>query len=273
LTEQEENYPGYTGLSGPKLMDIFYSQAEKFGAQFVAGKATKLEKLNGEFKVTLSNGEEYITKSVILAYGKIPRPLGVPGEDKFIGRGVHTCATCDAPFMKGRTVAVAGGGNSAFEAAELLSKFGKKVYLIHRRDEFRADPITVDKVKATENVEVIVNTEIREIKGDEKVTSLLIESKDGTKRELPLDALFVEIGHILDTAWVKDLVKTNAEGEIVTNKSCETSVPGIFAAGDVTDSPYKQTVTAAGEGAVAALSAYNYFRKLEGKPAVKVDWS
>lgn len=273
LTEQEENYPGYTQLSGPKLMGIFQEQATKFGAQFVFGKSNKLEKLNGKFKVGLTNGEEYIGKSVILAYGKVARSLGVSGEGKFIGRGVHTCATCDAPFMKDKTVAVVGGGNSAFEAAELLSKFSTRVYLIHRREEFRADPITIDKVKTADNVEIIVNTEIKEIKGEEKVSSIVVENNQTKeKREINVDSVFVEIGYILDTEWVKHLLKTNEAGEIITNKASETSVPGIFAAGDVTDSPYKQTVTAAGEGAIAGLSAYNYFRKLEGKPAIKVDW-
>lgn len=273
LTEQEENYPGYLEMSGPKLMQIFQEQAVKFGAEFVFGKAVKLEKDGDNFKVTVGNGEEYWAKTVILAYGKVARALGVPGEDKFMGHGVHTCSTCDSPFMKNKIVAVTGGGNSALEAVELLSKFATKVYLIHRRDEFRADPITVDKVKALSNVEFVLNTEIREIKGDQKVTSILVEDKSGNKKEIKLDSVFIEIGYILDTVWVKHLVKTNELGEIVVSKKTETSQPGLFAAGDVTDSPYKQTVTAAGEGAIAGLSSYNYLRTKEGKAAVKQDWS
>lgn len=273
LTEQEENYPGYMEMSGPKLMQIFQEQAVKFGAEFVFGKAVKLDKVGDEFKVTVGSGEEYFGKIIILASGKIARKLGVPNEDKFLGRGVHTCATCDAPFAKGKTVAVIGGGNSAIEAAELLSKFAGKVYLIHRRDDFRADPITVDKVKALPNVEFVLNSEVREIKGDQKVVGITVENaKTNEKREINLDSVFIEIGYILDTEWVKHLVKTNELGEIVVNKKTETSQPGIFAAGDVTDSPYKQTVTAAGEGAIAGLSAYNWLRGKEGKPAIKVDW-
>jgi thioredoxin reductase/intein/homing endonuclease len=180
---------------------------------------------------------------------------------------------CDAPFMKGKTVAVAGGGNSALEATELLSKFATKVYLIHRRDEFRADPITVDKVKTLPNVEFILNTEIREIKGDKKVSSIVIEDKSGAKRELALDSVFIEIGYILDSSWLGGLVKTNEIGEVIVNERCETSHPGIFAAGDVTNSPYKQTVISAGMGATAGLSAYNYMRAKEGKVAIKQDWS
>lgn len=273
LTEQEENYPGYKELSGPKLMQIFQEQAVGFGAEFAFGKAVKLEKLDGNFKIILGDGESYVGKSVILAFGKVARKIGVDGEDKFIGRGVHTCATCDAPFAKGKTVAVVGGGNSAVEAAELLSKFASKVYLIHRREDFRADPVTVDDVKKLKNVEFVLNSEIKEIKGDEKVKGIVVEnSKTNEKRDIALDSVFIEIGYILDTEWVKGLVKTNELGEITVNKKGETSQPGLFAAGDVTDSPYKQTVTAAAEGAIAALTAYNYFRAKEGKPAVKVDW-
>lgn len=273
LTEQEENYPGYLDTSGPKLMQIFQEQAVKFGADFVFGKAAKLEKEGDLFKVTLGDDEVIVGKTIILAFGKVARELGIPGERKFLGKGVHTCATCDAPFAKGKTVAVAGGGNSALEATDLLSKFAAKVYLIHRRDEFRADPITVDKVKAIPNVELILNTEIREVKGDQKVSGIVIEGKSGGRKDLPLNSLFVEIGYILDSGWVKDLVKTNELGEIIVNKKAEASHPGVFAAGDVTDSPYKQTITSAGEGAVAGLSAYNYLRDKEGKPAIKVDWS
>lgn len=272
LTEQEENYPGYTETSGPKLMSIFQEQASKFGAEFFFGKAVKLEKDGDLFRITMGSGEVFVGRTVILAYGKVARELGVPGEKKFLGRGVHTCATCDAPFTKGKTVAVAGGGNSALEAADLLSKFAAKVYLIHRRDEFRADPITVDRVKRLPNVEFVLNTEIREVLGDQKVSGVNVAGKDGASREIKLDSVFIEIGYILDSAWLGGLAKTNEAGEVVVNKRCESSLPGVFAAGDVTDSPYKQTITSAGEGAIAGLSAYNYTRVKEGKAEVRVDW-
>jgi thioredoxin reductase (NADPH) len=273
LTESEENYPGYLETSGPKLMGMFQEQAVKFGSDFVFGKAVKLEKEGDLFKVTMGNGETYLAKIIILGYGKVARELGVPGEKKFLGRGVHTCATCDAPFTKGKTVAVAGGGNSALEAAELLSKFATKVYLIHRRDEFRADPITVEKIKAIPNIEMVLSTEIREVLGEQKVRGILVEdAKTNVKREITLDSVFIEIGYILDSAWLGGLVKTNEIGEVVINERCETSQPGIFAAGDVTNTPYKQTVISAGEGAKAGLSAYNYARVKEGKVAIKQDW-
>jgi thioredoxin reductase (NADPH) len=274
LTELIENYPGYLEKSGPKLMEIFYNQALAFGAEVVFGQANKIEKTKDGFKVSLSNKEQYAAKALILAYGKVPRKLGVPNEDKFIGRGISTCATCDAPVMRKKTVAVLGGGNSALEAGELLSKFATKVYLIHRRDEFRGDPITVEKVKKAKNIEMVLNSTVTEILGKEKFEGIVVENLATKKKtKMKVDAIFLEIGFILDTEWVKDLVERNAAGEIVTNKFGETKAEGIFAAGDVTDGPYKQTITAAGEGAVAGLSAYNWLMKKEGKTAVKSDWT
>lgn len=275
LTEDEENYPGYTGKSGPKLIQTVYEQAISFGAEFVFGRAVKLEKMeDGKFRVTLGSGEHYVGKAVILAYGKVPKKLGVPNEDKFIGRGISTCANCDAPLMRNKIVAVLGGGNSALEAAELLTKFATKVYLIHRRDSFRADEVTVEKVKKAKNVEMILNSTVSEIHGDEKFEGVTVEDLNTKKKtKLKLDAMFLEIGYVLDTEWVKDFVERNKLGEIVTNKNCETKSEGIFAGGDLTDGPFKQTVTAAGEGAVAGLTAYNWLMKKEGKAAIKADWS
>lgn len=274
LTEQEENYPGYTGMSGRKLMGIFFSQALKFGADSIAGKVSKLEKLDDHFKITLTNGEQYESEAVILAHGKIPKSLGIPGEDKFIGRGVSSCATCDSPLFKNKNVAVIGGGNSALEAAELLMKFATKIYLIHRRDSFRGDEITQKKVKAAKSVEIIYNAVPVEIKGKEKLEAITVEDVKTKKRsELKVDGVFVEIGHILDTEFAKDFVDRNELNEIKVNKNMETRTPGIFAAGDVTDGPFKQTITAAGNGAVAGLSAYNYLMKKQGKAAIKADWT
>lgn len=275
LTEEEENYPGYTGKSGPKLMQIVYEQAISFGAEFVFGRVTKMEKTkDGMFKTILGNDEQYVSKAMILAHGKAAKKLGVPGEDKFIGRGISTCATCDAPLYKKKTVAVLGGGNSALEAAELLTKFATKVYLIHRRDSFRADEVTVEKVKKSKDIEMLLNSTVSEILGSEKFEGIVAENLNThEKKELKLDGLFLEIGHVLDTEWLKDLADLNQLGEIKTSKSCETKTEGLFAAGDVTDGPFKQTVTAAGEGAVAGLSAYNWLMKKRGKAAIKADWS
>ncbi len=279
LTEHIENYPGYTeetpGFpSGPKLMQLFDTQAKKFGAEFTSGKVNKLEKTGNGFKASLTNGETYEAKAIVLAYGKVPRSLGVPGEDKFIGRGVSTCATCDAPIFKGKTVAVIGGGNSAVEAAELLTKYATKVYLIHRRDAFRADEVTIERVKKLPNIEFVLDTVPTEIKGEKFVKGIGIEnSKTKEKRELEVGGVFVEIGYVIETDFVKDLVKINEKNELIVNESGETSCPGIFAAGDLSSFPYKQTIISAGQGAMAALTAYEYVMKLEGKTGARIDWS
>ncbi len=278
LTNHIENYPGFyqetSGYpSGPKLMQIFEEQARFFGAELIFGKANMLEKTEKGFRLTLTNGEQYECRALILAYGKVPRSLGIPGEDKFIGRGVSTCATCDAPLMRNKTVGVVGGGNSAVEAAELLTKFANKVYLIHRRDAFRADEITLDKVKSNNKVEFVLNSALTEIKGDKFVKSATVENVNTKeKREIELNGVFVEIGYIIETGFIKDFVKLNDSNEIIVNEHCETNHPGIFAAGDLTNIPFKQTVISAGEGATAGLTAYNYLMKLEGKAGAKVDW-
>ena len=278
LNNHIENYPGYAQEtpgypSGPKLMQLFEQQAKHFGAELIFGKANRLEKTEGGFRVTLTNNEQYECRALILAYGKVPRSLGVPGEDKFIGRGVSTCATCDAPIMKNKVTAVVGGGNSAIEAAELLTKFSSKVYVVHRRDSFRADEITLEKVKANPKIEFVLNSTLTEIKGDKFVKSATVEDiNTKQKREIELNGVFVEIGYIIETDFVKEFVTLNGSNEIVVNNLKETGYPGIFACGDLTDVPYKQTVISAGEGAIAALSAYNYLMKLEGKTGAKVDW-
>ena len=272
LTEQIENYPGYLDKSGPKLMKIMETQARNFGAEILLGYVNKIEKSNDGFKV-ISNVGEFESKTVIVAAGKVPRRLNVPGEEKFLGRGISTCVTCDAPFAKNKVVAVVGGGNSALEGVEVVSKFASKVYLIHRREEFRADEVTVEKVKKLPNVEFVLNSVIIEFLGDKKLEKIKVQNlKSGEIKEIEVQMVFLEIGHETKVDFVKDLVKLNEYGEIITNKLGETSCPGIFAAGDVTDSPYKQLVIAASEGAIAALSAYNYIAKKEGRAGIKVDW-
>ncbi|MEM5875455.1 MAG: thioredoxin-disulfide reductase [Candidatus Aenigmatarchaeota archaeon] len=272
LTDQIENYPGYLDKSGPKLMKIMETQARNFGAEILLGYVNKIEKSNDGFKV-ISNVGEFESKTVIVAAGKVPRRLNVPGEEKFLGRGISTCVTCDAPFAKNKVVAVVGGGNSALEGVEVVSKFASKVYLIHRREEFRADEVTVEKVKKLPNVEFVLNSVIIEFLGDKKLEKIRVQNlKSGEIKEIEVQMVFLEIGHETKIDFVKDLVKLNEYGEIITNKLGETSCPGIFAAGDVTDSPYKQLVIAASEGAIAALSAYNYIAKKEGRAGIKVDW-
>jgi len=278
LTNKIANYPGFTELSGPKLMDIFRQQAKSTGTEFVFGKFKNLEK-NGEgkdqkFTIHLTNGESYTGRAIILAYGKVPRTLGISGEDKFVGRGISTNAVQDGHYYKHKTVAVVGGGNSAVEATELLTEYADKVYLVHRRQQFRAEEITVERVKALENVEFVLDSAPVEISGNSVVESLTVENVNTkAKRKLNVDGVFIEIGFLTDTSFVNGLVQTNAQNEIIVNDYCETSTHGLFAAGDVTTIPYKQTVVSAGHGATAGLSAYTYLQKLDGKPVVKIDWT
>jgi thioredoxin reductase (NADPH) len=278
LTEHIENYPGYTehtpGFpSGPNLMRIFEEQSKKFGTEFKTGKVSKITKKEKNFVIELLSGEKFECKALILAYGKVQRMLDVPGEEKFLGRGLSTCATCDAPLFKNKVVAVVGGGNSALEAAELLTKFATKVYLVHRRDAFRADEITVEKVKKTGKVEFVLNAVPKEIRGDKFVKAFVVtDVNTNQERVIDVNGVFIEIGYIIDTTIVKDLVQINQNNEVTINDKSETSCEGIFAAGDLTSVPYKQAIISAGEGAKAALSAYNYIQKIEGKPVVRSDW-
>jgi thioredoxin-disulfide reductase len=259
LTSHIENYPGVMPTSGIKLMEIFQKQAESFGAEFIFGKVVNVKKVSDYFEVELDNKEKYLSQTVILSFGKIARRLGIPGEDKFFGKGVSTCATCDGPLFKGKNVAVIGGGNSALEASMDLSNFAKKVYLVHRRNEFRGDEVTVEKVKKNPIIEIILDTAPIEIKGEKFVKSLFLENINNlVKKEIFVDAVFLEIGYVVDPSLVKNLVKINKNNEIEIDHVGRTSCQGIFAAGDATNNPYKQAVIAAGDGARAALQAYNY---------------
>lgn len=273
LTPHIENYPGYASKSGPELMKIMEQQARSFGCEFVFGKVVKAEKLGKTFSVTLSNNDKFTSKTLILANGKVPKTPGIPGEEKFMGRGISTCAVCDAPIFKNKNVAIIGGGNSALDAAELTSKFSSKVYLVHRRNEFRGDAMLVERVKRIKNVEFVLNHVPVEVKGDKFVKSLVtadVATKE--RKEIKVDGVFLEIGYVVDTEFVKGLVRLNSANEIIVDNLCRTSQSGIFAAGDITDTPYKQTVVAAGSGASAALSAYNYLQNLGGGQPVKSDW-
>lgn len=267
-----ENYPGVEPMPGMQLMQSFFKQAKGFGAMFVSGKAIKIKKAGKSFVVELSTKESHKTKTVILAYGKTPSKLGVPGEDKFIGRGISTCATCDAPLFKNKTVAVIGGGNSALDATLLLSKIAKKVYLIHRRKEFRGDAVLVERAKNSKNVEFVFNSVVTDFHGDTFLKSVTMTDTKG-KRKLDVDGAFLEIGYVVDSNWVKDTVKVNKFGEIEVDQNQRTSCEGIFAAGDVTSVPFKQTVIAAGDGAKAGLEAYNYvYGHKYGKTQPAIDW-
>ncbi|MEM4248463.1 MAG: FAD-dependent oxidoreductase, partial [Candidatus Nanoarchaeia archaeon] len=264
-----ENFPGFEKISGVELSQKMLAQAEKLGAEIEFGQVTSVNK-EKNFVIKTANSK-YESKTLILAYGKTPRSIGVPGEEKFAGKGVSYCANCDMPMFKNKTIAVIGGGDSALDAALYGSKIAKQVYLIHRREGFRAAEITMRNAMKAKNIAFVLNSVAKEIKGDKFVKSIVIENVNTHEiREIPVDCIFVEIGYEVKTDLVKHLVKLDNYKQIIIDSYCATSYPGVFAAGDVTNTPIKQAVVAAGEGAKAALSAYNY---LQGnKLAITADW-
>ena len=271
LTSNIENYPGFKKDHGANLMKLFEQQARELGTKSVMGRVSNVEKIEDNFKVHLSNNEVYESKSVILAYGKVPVQLNIPGEDRFFGRGIHIYAIYDAHLYKNKEVAVIGGGNSAIDSVLILSKICKKVYLVHKRNEFRAEQIKVDEVKKLKNVEIILENSPVEFKGDSKLKGIVIKNVNNEiLKELKVDGCFVEIGYINKTDFVKDLVEVNEKNEIIIDIYCNTKTKGLFAAGDSTIVPYKQTITAAGEGCKAALTCYNY---INNKTAPVIDWT
>lgn len=267
-TNHIENYPGVDAMPGLALMDKFKETAEKFGTVVEIGIVSKVDKnKDGTFTIT-GEGIKHTARAVILAFGKESRRLNIPGEEEFWGKGVATCVTCDAPLYRNKVVAIVGGGNAALEGALELAPIAKQVFLIHRRDEFRADEITVKKVKADNRITLLLGKAPVEVKGEKAVTSVMVKDLEkGQFAELPLDGLFLEIGHVVDTSAVKGLVELNAAGEVIVDANGATSCPGIFAAGDVTQVKYKQTVISAGHGATAALEAHSYLSGLSGKQA------
>ncbi|MBS3171353.1 thioredoxin-disulfide reductase [Candidatus Woesearchaeota archaeon] len=266
LTKNIENYPGYEKGSGSELMDSFERQAKKFGTEFIEDLVINVSKKSNKFLVKLESNKEFESKTVILAFGRKRRKLNIPGEDKFLGRGLSTCTICDAPLFAKKVVAVIGGGNSAVEGAVELSSIAKKTFLIHRREDFKADEITVKEMKKKKNVELVLNTMPLEILGENFVTGLKIKDlKTNKEKTIPLEGVFTEIGYDTDTTIVKDMVDKNELGEIIVDLKCKTKTPGLFAAGDLTLVPYKQTVISAGQGSIAALEAHKYILELKRK--------
>jgi alkyl hydroperoxide reductase subunit F len=257
-TLEIENYMGYQFVTGPELMDKFKEQVEKFPIQ-TQYEAVKKITVHDNSTFTVSTADhEYETKTVIVASGKHPKRLQVPGEMKLMGRGVSYCATCDGPLYSGNTVAVVGGGNSAVQAAIEMSTIANKVYLVIR-DTYEADPILIDQIKNLANVVELFGYESKEILGDKFVEYYVITNiQTGLDTTLTVDGLFVEIGLLPNTEFIQGIVDLTEQGEIKVDCSTSTNVPGIFAAGDVNDGPDKQIVIAAGDGAKAVLSAYKY---------------
>jgi thioredoxin reductase (NADPH) len=262
-TTEVENYPGFPdGIKGPDLMQNMLTQAEKFGTKIIFENATKIEKAGDSFQITTDGEQKLDAKAVIISTGAIPRRLNIPGEDKFYGKGVSTCATCDGAFFRDKIIAVVGGGDSAMEEANFLTKFASKIYLIHRKSEFNASKIMQERVLNNPKIEVVFNTEVKEILGDKLVTGIKIfNNKDNTVGELRVDGFFLAIGHIPVTDFVKELLELNELGYIKTNDGVNTSVEGIFVGGDVEDHLYRQAITAAGAGCKAAIRAERWLHQ------------
>ncbi len=264
LTTDVENYPGFVdGIMGPELMQVFKGQAERFGTTIKTEIINSIENISGGFKLKSSKGE-YSFKTIIIASGASARWLGVDGEKELQGYGVSACATCDGFFFKEKKVAVVGGGDSAMEEALFLTKFAKKVYVIHRRDQFRASQIMQDRVLKHEKIEVIWNSTVEKINGSAAVSSILIrDTLNSSEKELSLDGVFVAIGHDPNVGFLDNFVELDEKGYVKTGFTTETStsIPGIFAAGDVADSIYRQAITAAGTGCQAAIDAERWLEQ------------
>jgi thioredoxin reductase (NADPH) len=261
ITSDVENYPGYPdGVMGPTMMQDFRRQAERFGAEFVTDDVTRVDFSERPFGVWVGD-DEYRARAVFVATGATARQLGLESERRLQGRGVSYCATCDAAFFRDKVVVVVGGGDSAMEEATFVSRFASKVYLVHRRDEFRASAVMVDRARNDEKIELVLNKVVDEVLGDDKVTGVrLRDTVTGELSELATDGFFVAVGHDPTTALFLDQLDHEPDtGYLVTQgKSTATNVPGVFAAGDVQDHVYRQAITAAGSGCAAALDAERF---------------
>ena len=260
LTSGIENYMGYQYVTGPELMKKFEEQVKQFPiALLVNEKVANLTADDKGFIVSTATGKKFRSRSVIIASGKHPRPLNVPGEKEFVGRGVSYCATCDAPLFAGMDVAVVGGGNSALTAVIDLLKYARRIYLIEIMPTLTADPILIERARESDKAEFYLGHLVKEIRGTDRVENIVISSKDGGEdKTLSVSGVLVEIGLLPNSEFAKGLVRLNHLQEIVVDCECRTSVEGIFAAGDVTDVPEKQIVIACGEGSKACLSAFKY---------------
>ena len=266
LTTDVENFPGFPdGVMGPDLMIKFREQAERFGAKIITGEVTKVDFNSKKLQLFLDDNTIIDSSSVIISTGASAKMLGLKEESELIGKGVSTCATCDGFFFKDQIVVVVGGGDSAMEEALFLTKFAKKVFIIHRREEFRASQIMLERARSNTKIEFILNSEITQINNpkENKVTDIIIKNnKNGESKSMSTDAVFIAIGHIPNTSLFKDFINLNENGYILTDEGTKTNIPGVFACGDVQDWEYRQAITAAGSGCMAAIDTERYLSNL-----------
>jgi len=263
LTTHVENFPGFPeGIMGPELIENMRKQAQKFGAEFKSGAVTEADLSRRPFKITVGK-EVYETRALIVAAGASARLLGLKGERELIGHGVSTCATCDGYFFRGKPIAIVGGGDSAMEEANFLSRYASRVYLIHRRDEFRASKIMLDRARANQKIEFVTPYVVEEILAPECLVSgvKLRNTKNNEKREITLDGVFVAIGHDPNSTVFRGKLDMDQNGYLIARHGSLTSIPGVFVAGDVQDHRYRQAVTAAGSGCMAAIDAEKFLEE------------
>ena len=272
-TDVIENYPGVVSTGGYELVSKIRKQAETWDVETEINEVQKIKTIKDGF-VVQGFGKQYKCQAIILAFGKSPMDLGVAGESDFKAKGVSYCATCDMPLFKGKTVIIAGYGDLGLEAALLATKYAKKVYTLSKTDKLIGHPVLLKKVLKHKKIELVPNMQIQEICGTSKFEYIkYLDLKTGKQAKLAANGLFVEIGYVVNSAWLKDVVELDDTGQIVVGPSQETNMPGVFAAGDVTNRPYKQAVISAGEGAAAALATHDMLMRQKGGSGLSSDWT
>ena len=261
-----ENYPGFKSISSFDLINNFKEQTVAAGVEMKDDEIKQIKRTNEGNFLLHTNKEIFEAKTVIISMGLSPRRLAVNGEIEFSGKGVSYCANCDGPFFKKKTVAVIGGGNSALDAAEVLSKIASQVYLIHHNDNLKAFDTLVDEVKSRENIRMLLNSDVKNIEGNNKVEKIkILNNKTNEEEEILVDGVFIEVGRIASTDLIAELADRNEKNQIIVTKKMETKTPGLFAAGDVTDCEFKQITVATGQATIAALAAYQYLQLKSGR--------
>ncbi len=269
-----ENYPGFKSISNFELIERMRDQVTSLGVEIKNDEVKKINQEKDNNFTVFTEKNKFQTKTVILAIGLSPRRLAIPGEEELGGKGVSYCANCDGPIFKEKTVAVVGGGNAAFDAAEILSKIAKQVYLIHRSEQFKAFEAVIEEVKSRKNIEMVLNSAVKEISGKDKVEKIKIfNNQTKEEKEIKVDGIFIEIGRLANTDLIKDLVDRNKYNQIEVDQKFQTKTEGLFAAGDVVAGEFKQITIACGQATSAALAAYQLIQRREGGKANILDRS
>lgn len=269
-----ENYPGFEKIDSFELIQKMQKHVENLKVEIKQDEVQKIEKLENDNFNIYTTKEKFEAKTIIIAAGLSPRRLAIKGEEDFSGKGVSYCSNCDGPLFRNKKIAVVGGGNSALDAAEILSKIGSEVYLIHRSESFKAFEALINKVKEQKNIKILLNSEPKEISGENKVEKIkILNTKTNEEQEIAVDGIFIEVGRVAHTDLFSDLAERDERKQILVDENCATSTPGVYAAGDVTQVAFKQISIASGEGTIAALSAYQYLQLKEGKKGIISDRS